>query len=193
MAAGREKKASDTPSSVSRRRRYLIDRRRQLGATLRVVALVTILLALLVGTVAYQNITATNMVVEDNPQLGEQMRAADTRNLLVLIAISLIILAAVVVRSVMITHRTAGAVYSITDKLEKIAAGDYSVSLQLREEDNIRALEDPFNKMVKALRRRAEDDHRTLTKLADEIEGHGSPVDAEMLRRIADARGRHVS
>ena len=76
--------------------------------------------------------------------------------------------------------------------VEKIADGDYNVTLRLREDDNIRALEDPFNKMVKALRRRAEDDHRSLTKLAKDIEDNGNPVDAEMLRRIADAHGRLV-
>ncbi len=193
MATRRDENRREPASSISRRRRYLIDRRRQLGATLRVIALVTVLLALLVGTVAYQNHTETAMVSGDHPELADQMRATNTRNLLILAAISLIILSMVVVRSVMITHRTAGAVYSITDKLEKIAAGDYSVSLQLREDDTIRALEDPFNKMVKALRRRAEDDHRSLSKLADDIEEHGSPVDAEMLRRIADAHGRHLS
>jgi nitrogen fixation/metabolism regulation signal transduction histidine kinase len=192
MATQRSAQKPDTGSSVSRRRRYLVDRRRQLNATLRVVALVSILLALLVGTVAYQNYSATSSVFDDNPELAEAMRATDTRNLLILVAISLIILAMVVVRSIMITHRTAGAVFSISDKLEKIAAGDYTVSLRLREDDTIRALEDPFNKMAKALRRRADEDHRTLTKLANEIEEHGSPVDAEMLRRIADAHGRHV-
>jgi nitrogen fixation/metabolism regulation signal transduction histidine kinase len=184
--------SSDSIRTSSRRRRYLIDRRRQLSATVRVVALVAVLLAMLVATIWYQNKTETEMVRVDHPQLADQMSAGDTKDLLIMVAISLIILGMVVVRSVMITHRTAGAVFSISDKLEKIADGDYNVTLRLREDDNIRALEDPFNKMVKALRRRAEDDHRSLTKLAKDIEDNGNPVDAEMLRRIADAHGRLV-
>jgi nitrogen fixation/metabolism regulation signal transduction histidine kinase len=147
---------------------------------------------MLVGAIAYQSFTQTEMVMKDHQELGQQMRAADSKNLLIMIAISLIIIAMVVVRSVMITHRTAGAVFSISDKLEKIANGDYNVSLKLREEDTIRALEDPFNKMAKALRKRADEDHRSLSKLANDIEEQGNPVDAEMLRRIADSHGRLV-
>jgi methyl-accepting chemotaxis protein len=192
MAKSSSDSNGEASYSISRRRRYLIDRRRQLSATVRVVALVAVLLALLIGTIAYNDYSVTSMVLEDNPDLGARMRDADTRNLLIMVAIALIILAMVVVRSIVLTHRTAGAVYSISDKLEKVAAGDYSVSLRLRQDDNIRSLEDPFNKMVKNLRRRAEDDHRKLTKLASEIEEHGSPVDAEMVRRLADAHGRLV-
>ena len=44
--------------------------------------------------------------------------------------------------------------------------------------------------MAAALRRRAEDDAKALNKLADEISEHGNRVDAEMARRIADARGK---
>jgi nitrogen fixation/metabolism regulation signal transduction histidine kinase len=153
---------------------------------------VAVLLAMLVATVWYQNTTETETVSVEHPQLAEQMRAEDIKNLLMMIAISLIILGMVVIRSVMITHRTAGAVINISDKLEKIANGDYTATLRLRENDNIRALEDPFNKMVEALRRRAEDDHRSLTKLAKDIEENGNPVDAEMLRRIADAHGQLI-
>jgi hypothetical protein len=46
--------------------------------------------------------------------------------------------------------------------------------------------------MAKTLLRYADEDHRSMTKLANEIEEHGNPVDAEMMRRIADSRGRHA-
>jgi nitrogen fixation/metabolism regulation signal transduction histidine kinase len=90
----------------------------------------------------------------------------------------------------MITHRTAGAMHKIIDHLDEVAAGHYNLTLRLRREDTLRPLEDAFNRMANALRRRAQDDHKSLAKLADEISGHGNPVDAEMVRRIADARGR---
>ena len=47
--------------------------------------------------------------------------------------------------------------------------------------------------MTAALKRQAQEDHRTLTRLADEVAEHGNPVDAEMVRRIADAKGRHFN
>ena len=46
--------------------------------------------------------------------------------------------------------------------------------------------------MVSNLRRRTIDDYQAMKKLADEIEEHGQPVDAEMLRRIADSKARLV-
>ena len=76
--------------------------------------------------------------------------------------------------------------------LEEVADFNFDVNLRLRNDDNIRALEEPFNKMVGTLRRRAVDDYQAMKKLADEIEEHGQPVDAEMLRRIADAKARQV-
>jgi hypothetical protein len=62
----------------------------------------------------------------------------------------------------------------------------------LRSDDNLRALEEPFNKMAGNLRRSAVENYESMKKLADEIEEHGNPVDAEMLRRIADSTGRQI-
>lgn len=175
-----------------RRRQYLVDRKRQLATTFRVAGLVLILLLTLNLMVAWQSYSASNTVMATNPVMGERMRAIDNRNIAVTAGISLIILAMVVVRSVMLTHRTAGAVYKISMCLGEVADFNFDVNLRLRNDDNLRALEEPFNKMAGNLKRRALDDHQAMKKLADEIEEHGSPVDAEMLRRIADSTARLV-
>ncbi len=173
-----------------RRRQYLVDRRRQLAATVRVAGLVLVLLVILNAVLAFQNYSATQSVMASNPEVGERMRAADMRNVAITAAISLIILAMVVVRSIMFTHRTAGAVYKVSRSLEQVGEFNYDISLHLRSDDNIRALEDPFNTMVENLRQRALNDYQAMKKLADEIEEHGNPVDAELLRRIADSSPR---
>ena len=161
-----------------RRRQYLVDRRRQLAATVRIAGLVLVLLITLNAVLAWQSYNITSTVMATNPVMGERMRAIDLRNIAITAGISLIILAMVVMRSIMITHRTAGAVHKISMCLEEVADFNFDVNLRLRNEDNIRALEDPFNKMAGNLRRRALDDHKAMRKLADEIEEHGSPVDA---------------
>ena len=173
-----------------RRRQYLVDRQRQLAATVRVAGLVLILLVILNAVLAFQNFSATQSVMASNPVVGERMRAADMRNVAITAGISLIILAMVVVRSIMFTHRTAGAVYKVSQRLEQVSEFNFDISLRLRSDDNIRALEDPFNTMVENLRQRALDDYQAMKKLADEIEEHGNPVDAELLRRIADSSTR---
>lgn len=180
----------DRQQTTFRRRKYLVDSRMQLASTIKVAGLVLVLLVILNSVLAWQNLSETRRIVTANPQLSEQMRATEMRNMAILAAISLIILAMVVVRSIMITHRTAGAMHKIIDHMEELAAGHYNINLRLRREDTLRPLEDAFNKMAGAIRRRAQDDAKALTKLADEIADHGSPVDAEMVRRIADARAR---
>ena len=173
-----------------RRRQYLVDRQRQLAATVRVAGLVLVLLVVLNAVLAWQNYESTQAVMVSNPEFGERMRAADLRNVAITAGISLIILAMVVVRSIMFTHRTAGAVYKVSKSLEQVGEFNYDISLRLRRDDNLRALEDPFNKMTDNLRLRALDDQQAMKKLADEIEEHGNPVDAEILRRIADSTPR---
>ncbi len=183
--------ATDAAEKASfRRRQYLVDRRRQLAATVRIAGLVLILLILLNFVLGWQAYSTTQSVMATNPSIGERMRATDIRNIAITAGISLIILAMVVVRSIMLTHRTAGAVHKISMCLDEVAGGNYDVILRLRNDDNIRAMEDPFNKMVANLRRQAQEDLKTISKLADEIEAHGNPVDAEMLRRISDAKKR---
>lgn len=173
-----------------RRRHYLIDRRRQLAATVRVAGLVLVLLVILNIVLAWQSYDATQKIMVASPEFGEEMRADDMRNIAITAGISLIILAMVVLRSIMYTHRTAGAVYKVSLCLEQVGEFNYDVFLRLRNNDSLRVLEDPFNKMVENLRERALDDYQAMKKLADEIEEHGNPVDAELLRRIADSNTR---
>lgn len=176
-----------------RRRKYLVDTRMQLASTMKVAGLVLVLLVILNSVLAWQNLNETRRIVSASPHLSEQLHATEARNMAIFAAISLIILAMVVVRSIMLTHRTAGAMHKIIDLFEDVAAGDYDVNLRLRQNDTLRALEDPFNKMVATLHRREQQDTRSMTKLADEISEHGNPVDAEMLRRIADSKSRKLS
>jgi len=194
MSTQKANGADDASEKASfRRRQYLVDRRRQLAATVRVAGLVLILLIILNFVLAWQAYSTTQSVMATNPLIGERMRATDLRNIAITAGISLIILAMVVVRSIMLTHRTAGAVYKVSMCLNEVAGGNYEVNLRLRNDDNIRALEEPFNKMVSTLRRQAQEDFKATSKLADEIEEHGNPVDAEMLRRISDSKKRLIS
>jgi len=176
--------------STFRRRQYLVDRRRQLAATVRVAGLVLVLLIIINVVLAWQSSEATRKMMIASPEFGELMRADDMQKIAITAGISLIILAMVVVRSIMFTHRTAGAVYKVSQCLEQVGEFNFDVFLRLRRDDNLRELEDPFNRMVENLRERALDDYQAMKKLADEIEEHGNPVDAEILRRIADSTPR---
>ena len=182
----------DFRTKLFRRRYYLIDPRRQLAVTIRIAGLVLVLLITINAVIAWQSHTTTNQVMARNPTLGEIMRATDLRNLAILAGISLIIFVMVVTRSIQYTHRTAGAVNKVAQSMEKIAAGDFDITLRLRRDDSIRALEGPFNKLAETLLRYADEDYRSMTRLADEIEEQGNPGGAKILRRIAESRGRRA-
>jgi methyl-accepting chemotaxis protein len=191
MTSQPENEAKDNGGRKTfRRRQYLVDRQRQLAATVRVAGLVLVLLIILNVVLAWQSHDATQKMMAASPEFGELMRADDIRNMAITAGISLIILAMVVVRSIMYTHRTAGAVYKVSRCLEQVGELNFDTFLRLRRDDSLRALEDPFNKMVDNLRERALDNHQAMKKLADEIEEHGNPVDAELLRRIAESTAR---
>ena len=167
--------------NLFRRRHFLIDRRRQLAATVRIAGLVMVLLITINVLIAWQSYATTDKIMARNPMLGEIMRANDLRNLAIMVGFSLIIFSMVVVRSVMYTHRTAGAVFHIVRTMERIEAGEVDVTLRLRGDDSLRDLVDPFNRMVKALLQLSDEDKRSMTGLADEIEEPGSPEGTEKL------------
>jgi methyl-accepting chemotaxis protein len=170
------------------RKRYVVDRRRQLTATVRIASLVLILLLALNIVIAWQAYTATTQIMTTDPDIGERLHLANQRNIAVLAGISLVILAMVVVRSIMLTHRTSGAVVKIAKCFESISEGHLDIELKLRSEDTLKPVEDGFNEMTEMLRLQAKNDQKAMEKLANEIEEHGNPVDAEMLRRLAAAR-----
>ena len=173
-----------------RRRKYLVDRRRQLATTARVAGLVLVLLLALNTVIAWQAYTVANQIATTNPDVAERLHAANYRNAAILGGISLIIFSMVVVRSIMLTHRTFGAVVKIAQSFESVADGELGVKLKLRSQDSLKALEESFNEMMTVFDAEALEDKKSMEQLADEIEAHGNPVDAEMLRRLAVARGK---
>ena len=97
MTSQSDKVSKDEGEKKSfRRRQYLVDRKRQLAATVRVAGLVLVLLITLNAVLAYQAFNITNSVMARDPVMGERMRAIDNRNLAITAGISLIILAMIV-------------------------------------------------------------------------------------------------
>ena len=176
-----------------KRRRYLIDIRGQLLVTAKVAGLVLGLLAPLNLVVFLWGAMETQEIIASNPHLAEQMRAIDHRSALLLASASLAVFLIVVVRSIMLTHRTAGAAFNLRRCLNRVASGDYDTALWLRAKDNLRQLQDPFSRMMQSLRSRVVKDHQMLEDLSAKIEelGH-SELAAEVLE-LAEAKGQLVA
>jgi methyl-accepting chemotaxis protein len=184
--------APDPPKEFKRipfrRRRYLIDRKGQLLATAKVAGVVFVLLLLLNVVFSLWNTIETQSMVASNPELSEQMESIDRKGTLALGIVSSVVLVIVVIRSIMLTHRTAGAAFNLHRCLDRVASGDYSTVLRVRRKDNLRDLVDPFNNLVSSLRNRASEDETALRKFADRVEELGNRELAGELRLLADAK-----
>jgi len=176
-------------AQLSPRRQYLIDRRRQLRSALLIVVVVILLLLprnYSLHTVRQQE---TTTIATSNPELGPIMQSRDRTELIVGVIASVVILAGVFILTIVETHRTAGAAFSVVRRLDEIREGQYGTRLTLRGGDNLREIEGPFNAMIEALRERTIQDAESLEELAAKANEVVVPQEAEViaqrLRRLA--------
>lgn len=174
------------------RRRYLVNKRRQLRTAAILLAVVFVFLVLINVTLYLGRKQETAILIAEAPQLEQVLGRYDRTEVVLSLLGSVVILAGVYFVTIIETHRTAGAEFNLIRQLGQVADGKYGSQLKLRKGDNLRDVEEPFNRMVRALAQRAEDDAATLERLATELEGSGvrgaaAAVVAE-LRKLAIAR-----
>lgn len=159
---------------LSRRRRYVLDRRGQLRAVVMAGSVSAVLLALLNAALYVARERGAAALLADAPELRELIVSQSRMELLIVAAMSLLFLAGVVLITIVETHRTAGAAFNLARHMGAVQAGHYDIALRLREGDNLRDLETAFNDMTRALLERAENDALQLEQLAvaaDELTG----------------------
>ena len=135
----------------------------------------------------------TRSIVAANPALAEEMAEIDLKSELVFATVSFVVLVFVVIRAIMLTHRTAGAAFNLERCLGRVASGDFGTELRVRRKDNLRQLQKPFNSMMASLRERAADDQAALVRLAEKIDELGHHELAEEVRGLADAKEEFVN
>jgi len=172
------------------RRRFVIDRKRQLRTTMLTTSLVAILLVLVnLGFTLLRN-SQTSLLSSAAPQLTPVLERQDSTSALVMIGISVALVLAVAYATIHQTHRTAGAVFAVKQRLERVTAGDLQVRLKLRQNDNLQDLEGPFNDMVGSFRERALADAEALDALAETADrlGPDGAALAASLRELAGSK-----
>lgn len=150
------------------RRHYLIDPRRQLRAVVMTTSVVAVLVILVNIGFALLRTTQSSFLSAVAPHLGPVLERQETTYSWVMIGFSVVLVAAVSAKTIVDTHRTAGAVFAVKQRLERVRQGDLHVTLKLRRNDNLQDLEQPFNEMVSSLRDRTLDEASRLDELAAE-------------------------
>ena len=170
MSEPTQPKLSPDPSDVVRprvvRRRYLIDPKRQLRTAVVTTSLTaTLVFAVNVGFHMLRSLQ-TAFIAAAAPQLTPLLEKQGATFSLSMILISVALVIAVALTTIVQTHHTAGAVHAVRQRFERVREGDLQVMLKLRQRDTLQDLEAPFNEMVAALRDRAVEDAEALEKLA---------------------------
>ena len=162
-------RTSDTPK-IRRprvvRRRYLLDPKRQLRTAVMTTSLIVALVLMVNLGFALLRTSQTAFLSAAAPQLTPVLEEQDATISLTMIVISIGLVIAVALTTIVHTHRTAGAVYAVRQRFERVTAGDLQVTLRLRQRDNLQDLEAPFNEMIVALRKRALQEVDSLEQLA---------------------------
>jgi len=177
------------------RRRYLIDPKRQLRTTLMTTSLVVVLVILVNLGFGFLRSNQASFLSAAAPQLSPVIEEQETVYSLAMVVFSVMLVAAVSIKTIVETHRTAGAVFAVRQRMERVTAGDYDISLRLRENDNLEDLVRPFNAMVASLRDNASRDasrFERLTARAEDLGPAGEDLAAE-LRGLARDRSRSAS
>lgn len=188
--------ASQTGSHPKRKlRNYLLDARFQLKYTGMVVA-VTLVVATILGYVAYQQSRAqTEMMTINLAMEGEtadfieqQAHEAD-RNLLVSILAGISILTVSLgATGILVTHRVVGPAYKLKSLLRHVADGHLKVLGRLRKGDELQDVFLEFERMMDKLRANQQDEIAQLDAIIARATSTGAP--AEVLEDLAGLRAR---
>ena len=152
------------------RRRYLIDPGRQLRTAVMTTSLVAVLVLLVNLGFGFLRSSQTSFLAAVAPQLTPVIERQDDIFWLIMIVMSVLLVVGVSLKTIVETHHTAGAVFAVRQRLERVADGDLRVVLKLRQGDNLQNLEKPFNDMVSSLRSRALVEAAGLDELAMKAE-----------------------
>ena len=187
--------AADRPEGLRRRRRFLVNRSYQLRVTSMTVMLTLLLLVSLNVTLYVSSTRGTAEIVRVAPEFEPFLKAQDRTMIGLIVLGSIVFLVGVFVVGILESHRTAGVVVNLRNRLDEVERGDYRTELRIRRHDNFQELMPSFNRAVRSLRDRAWNDVESLEGLAGRIEGldagpAGNEIATELRRIAADKRRR---
>lgn len=156
---------------------YLLDAKFQLKYTSMVV-LVTLLLSSVLGKIAYDHsvaqteiIKAANTFNDLTPELkhrfNQEMISADQKVLFGIWGGVFLLVLALAITGILITHRVVGPAYRLKRLLDDVAAGKIKTGVGLRKGDELQNVFKAYEHMVTKLQEMEKDDIRALQAIAE--------------------------
>jgi len=184
-----------TRSVLGQRRRFLVDWKAQLRAASLSAGVALVLVLLLNLSLHVGRSRSADDLMRVAPELAELARSQDRVELSLVLLASVVFVAGVFVVTVLETHRTSGAAYSVARRLRDVRDGRHA-ALRLRKGDNLVEVERAFNEMTAALLERAAQEIEALDEIAASMAHVSSPPEAEALaariRGLADRKRSYV-
>lgn len=184
---------------AKRRRQYIVDRAFQLKYTL-LISLVGGLIALIFGWWMYDahrentDLLRINSLLQMDESLKEQLAQGDQNLLWIYIGITVLMMIALGLLGVLVTHRVAGPAYIMGRYLTVIGDGAYPKLRPLRKKDELRDFFESLNRAVETLRERDRSEAEAIEKAIEALEGDGSKEEAlAALRKIAERKRQSVA
>jgi signal transduction histidine kinase len=85
---------------------------------------------------------------------GAQLLETSLKPIAIVALAVLVMLCVTLLYMILISHRTAGPLYSLKKAMERIGEGDFSVRLKFRKNDEVHDVAVVFNKMVENLKKK---------------------------------------
>ncbi|MCS6797629.1 MAG: hypothetical protein NZ898_03705 [Myxococcota bacterium] len=184
------------PEPPKRRlRNFLLDARFQLKYT-GMVVLVTAITGGVLGYFAYDfSVGQTEMMTigwamdgRAEQEIVEMARAHDRKVLLSIVAGIGILVVALGLTGIVVTHRVVGPAYKMKKLLQEVQQGHLRVSGRLRKGDELQDLFEAFSTMLASLRERQQAEVAQLDAALERARAEG--VSSEALRDIERVRDR---
>jgi len=181
-------------------RNYLINRKVQLTITAVMVAISTLLTALL-GFFWYAEVRRASEVIRVNAittigpeaaaELAQELARADMQRLLLLAGYALLLALLISVYGIVTTHRFAGPLAKISKHMQDVANNRLYGLWGLRRGDHLKELHATFERMHTALRKRNRDDIALLRAVIADAEAGGALADQlpALREALADKEG----
>ena len=183
---------------AKRRRQYIVDRSFQLKYTL-LTALVGGLIAVIFGKWMLEahrentNLLMMNELLQMDDALKQELLAADQHLLWIYVGITVLMMVALGLLGVLVTHRVAGPAYIMGRYLTVIAEGAYPSLRPLRKRDELRGFFDSLNAAVEALKERDRAEADTIEKALEAFEGSGKDEAIASLKGVLDRKRQSVA
>jgi methyl-accepting chemotaxis protein len=176
-------------------RNFLLDGRLQLRLAAYLVAVAAALAAGLGWLLWRAWSEASRLVALADPDvtdaLAAQLAEEDRLRILLVAGGLVVVLAALALLAVVVTHRIAGPAYALGRACQRVGEGDLAAPRPLRDGDLLVDLADDVAAMISALRAREEAERHALLGALSRLAGQGDPEATAALQRLVaekDAR-----